>query len=73
MQKTAIKEVKEEGGVEAKIVGKVGTEKYFYKHGYEWELKTGAKEEILNRISFTRNSVSGLGVKTLLLIMNSLP
>jgi len=26
-------------------------EKYFYKHGYEWELKTGAKEEILNRIS----------------------
>lgn len=25
--------------------------KYFYKHGYDWELKTGAKEEILNRIS----------------------
>jgi SNF2 family DNA or RNA helicase len=25
--------------------------KYFYQHGYDWELKTGAKEEILNRIS----------------------
>jgi len=32
LQKTAIREVKEEGGVEAKIVEKVGTERYFYNH-----------------------------------------
>lgn len=30
LQKAALREVEEEGGVEAKIVKKIGTEKYFY-------------------------------------------
>lgn len=30
LQKAAMREVEEEGGVEAKIVKKIGTEKYFY-------------------------------------------
>lgn len=32
LQKAAIREVREEAGVEAKIIKKIGTEKYFYKH-----------------------------------------
>jgi 8-oxo-dGTP pyrophosphatase MutT (NUDIX family) len=32
LQDTAIREVREESGVSAKIVTKIGTEKYFYKH-----------------------------------------
>lgn len=32
LQETAIREVKEEGGVEAKIVKKIGTLKFFYTH-----------------------------------------
>jgi 8-oxo-dGTP pyrophosphatase MutT (NUDIX family) len=31
LQKAALREVREEGGVEAKIVKKIGTEKYFYR------------------------------------------
>lgn len=30
--RTALREVREEAGIEAKIVEKIGTEKYFYKH-----------------------------------------
>lgn len=32
LQKTAIREVAEEGGIEAKIIGKIGTSKFFYSH-----------------------------------------
>jgi 8-oxo-dGTP pyrophosphatase MutT (NUDIX family) len=32
LQKAAIREVAEEGGIEAKIIKKIGTEKYFLKH-----------------------------------------
>lgn len=32
LQKGALREVEEEGGIEAKIIEKVGTEKYFFKH-----------------------------------------
>ena len=32
LEETAIREVKEEGGVEAKVVKKIETIKYFYKH-----------------------------------------
>ena len=32
LEETAIREVKEEGGVEAKIIKKIETIKYFYKH-----------------------------------------
>ncbi len=32
LQRTALREVKEEGGIEAKIIRKIGTEKYFFKH-----------------------------------------
>jgi len=31
-EETAVREVKEETGIEAKIVKKIGTERYFYKH-----------------------------------------
>lgn len=32
LQKAALREVQEEGGVDAKIIKKIGTVKYFYKH-----------------------------------------
>jgi len=32
LEETAVREVKEEGGIEAKIVEKIGTIKYFYLH-----------------------------------------
>lgn len=32
LREAAIREVKEEGGVEAKIIAKIRTEKYFFKH-----------------------------------------
>ena len=32
IEETALREVKEETGVEAKIKGKIGTEKYFFRH-----------------------------------------
>lgn len=32
LQKSALREVKEEGGIEAKIIKKIASEKYFYKH-----------------------------------------
>jgi 8-oxo-dGTP pyrophosphatase MutT (NUDIX family) len=44
LQKSAIREVKEEGGVEAKVIKKVGTEKYFFT--------TPEKEKILKFVTF---------------------
>lgn len=32
LQKAAIREVAEEGGIEAEIIKKIGTERYFFKH-----------------------------------------
>lgn len=32
LRKAALREVAEEGGIEAKIIKKIGTEKYFFKH-----------------------------------------
>lgn len=32
LEETAIREVREETGVEAEIIQKIGTEKYFFKH-----------------------------------------
>ncbi len=32
LRSTALREVREEGGVEAEVIEKIGTEKYFYKH-----------------------------------------
>ncbi|GAF68475.1 unnamed protein product, partial [marine sediment metagenome] len=43
LQKAAIREVKEEGGIEAKIVSKIGTERYFF---------TLKKKKILKFVTF---------------------
>jgi 8-oxo-dGTP pyrophosphatase MutT (NUDIX family) len=61
LQKSAVREVKEEGGIKAKVIKKIGTEKYFFI--------TPGKEKILKFVTFylmewTADLPEGFGSET---------
>ena len=51
LQKAALREVREEGGVEARIIKKIGTEKYFY-NAPDKGLPAGRQGKILKFVTF---------------------
>ncbi len=64
LQKTALREVKEEGGIEAKIIGKIGTSKYFTNYFTNLGQRRILKFATYYLMEWLKDLSEGFGVET---------